>query len=405
MEYKAEFTEEFSVILKLENENLILENRDILDFHFTEDIFAFSMYGRMTFIDKYGVAEYGPLTGNEQIVIKYGRDEDRQLVFDMVRVNKIAQSNVTEPTRENGIVIDFADTSFTNFTSRRFSRSWNNKKISSIVKHILENMIGNPTISLWEDNNKEISVCFPYFTPMEMMKWLSKRGIGLSSGMPGFLYYTNTDEGFSGNWVTMDYLFGTEPYQDPNVYVFESENQYYMNKIMYWSISGIDKILMKHIKGGHRFGYDFQTKSFINQEYGYEKSIKKTMLAGDKSLYPDITDYRSLYKFVGENNSEDVDNIYYSEFIERYNLQQILTIVVRGSEYRHAGMHVDIEWASSDKSQLYNKMWKKKWVVKSITHMFNSKHNIPYRQKMILMKNAYYDIDQTELIKSTRRNK
>lgn len=402
---RSEFTGEFSIVLMLDGGNIILNESSIIDFHFTEDIFAYFMVGRITFIDEYGIAEYGPLTGNEKIVLSYGRDQEKQLVFHMVKVDKIAQSSVANPTRENGIVIDFADSSFENFVGRRLSRSWKKGRITDIVKHILENWIGDPEISKWEDNVKEVNVCFPYFTPMECMKWLSKRGRGEISGMPGFVYYNNTDEGFRGNWVSLDYLFGDNVYIDPDPYLFEAENPYYKNIIQYWSISGIDRIIMKGIKGGHRFGYDFEKKELLDQEYGYEDDIKKVMMLGGISLYDDVTDYRTLYKHVGEESTEDIDNIYHAGFIERYSLQQALTIVVRGFEHRFAGMQLNIEWASSDTSQRWNKMWKGKWLVKSITHIFNQRHNMAYRQKMVLLKNAYYDADQRKLLKATRINK
>lgn len=405
MPTEQEFSNEFSIILRLDSENLILDGRDIIDFHFTEDIFSYAMIGRLEFIDKYGIAEYGPLTGNEQLVLRYGRDEDRQLVFDMMRVNRIAQSNTTEPTRENGVVIDFADTTLEYFVRRRFSRSWKETKISDIVNHILKNWISDPKMSQFEENNKEIDFCLPYFTPMEAMMWLAKRGKGATSGMPGFVYYNSTDDGFQGNWVSIDYLFGPNVYQDPDTYVFESENQYYRNKIFYWSISGIDKFALKGIKGGHRYGYDFERKKLLNEQYGYDEVSQKVMMLGGKTLYDDVTDYRTLYKNEGETTTKDLDNIYYSDFIKRYSIQQALTVIVRGFETRFAGMHVDIEWASSDKTQLFNKMWKGKWLVKSITHIFNQRQNIPYRQKMVLLKNAYYDADQNSLIGAGRTNK
>lgn len=403
---EREFTKEFSVILIVDANNFILDENDIIDFHFREDIFSYSMVGRLTFIDKYGITEYGPLTGNERIILRYGRGYDSQLVFDMIKVGKISQSNTTESTRENGIVIDFADTSLEYFVRRRFSRSWKETEISDIVKHILREWVSDPKISQWEENKEEIDVCFPYFTPMESLMWLSKRGKGQKSKMPGFLYYNSTEDQFSGNWVSFDYLFGPNIYIDPNNYLFESDNQYYMNKILYWSISGLDKFSLKNIKGGHRFGYDFKTKKLLDREYSYKDTSKKITMLGKKSLYTDISDYRSMYVNEGENSEYNIDNIYYAGFIKRYNIQQALTIITRGSVERFAGMQVNIQWPSSDKrSGIFNKMWKGKWLVKSITHIFNVKSNIPYRQKMVLLKNAYHDADNRDLVKASKINK
>jgi len=401
---KTDFTGVFTVILKLEKEPIIIDGSCIFDFYFIEDITSFCMTGRIEFIDKHGIVEYGPLTGNEQIILSYGESEDRQLVFDIVRIGKISQSNASDPTSESILTIHFADQSLEYFTRRKYSRSWSDTSISDIVEHILKFWISDPKLGLWEDNITKIDLAVPYWTPMETMIWLSKRGKGKVSGMPGFVFFNNTQYNMRSNWVSLDYLFGPGPKVEGESYIFEGENVYYRNKILDWWINGIDKFSLKGIKGGHRFGYDFNTKTLFNQVYDYNTSVKKSMLMGKFSLYTDISDYRSNYIIEGEDSIIELDNIFYSDWLKRYNMQQALNIIVKGHEYRYAGMHIDIEWISSDRTQIFNKILKGKWLVKSITHSFNPRNNIPYRQRLVLLKNAYGDIDMKNLLKSTRKN-
>jgi len=401
---KSDFTETFSVILKLESMSIIIDGACILDFYFIEDIMSFCMTGKIEFIDKHGIVEYGPLTGNEQIVLSYGEKEDRQLVFDIVRIGRIIQSNPSDPTSESVLTIHFADTSLEYFTRRKYSRSWSNTSISDITKHILKYWISDPKIGQWEDNNTKIDLTMPYWTPIEVMMWLSKRGRGAKSGIPGFVYFNNTQDNMRANWTSLDYLFGIYPKVEEDPYIFEGENVYYRNKILDWWISGIDKFSFKGIKGGHRFGYDFNTKTLLNQVYGYSTSVEKSMLMGRFSLYTDITDYRSNFIIEGESTTESLDNIFHSGWLKRYNMQQALNIIVRGYEDRYAGMQIGIEWTSSDRRQMFNKTLKGKWLIKSITHSFNARNNIPYRQRLVLLKNAYNDIDHKTLVKATRKN-
>jgi len=399
-----DFTKVFSLILKLESSNLIIDGSCIIDFYFVEDISSFCLTGKLDFIDKHGIVEYGPLTGNEKIVVVYGENEDRQLVFDIVKIGRMIQANPTNPTSESILTIYFADTTFEYFTRRKYSRSWNGESITNISKHILKYWISDPKISQWEDNDTLVNLATPYWTPMEAMMWLSKRGKGKKSGMPGYVYYNSTENNFSGNWVSLDYLFGKYPYLEVDPYVFETQNIYYRNKILDWWISGIDKFSLRSLKGGHRLGYDMSTKTFLDREYGYNTAVSKAMLMGRFSLYTDITDYRSNYVYDAEETTTDIDNIFYSDWLKRYNMQQALNIIVRGYEDRYAGMHINIIWTSSDKTQVFNKIFKGRWMIKSITHSFNSRTNIPYRQRLVLLKNAYTDIDHKTLVKATRKN-
>ena len=410
----------FSIILHLDGRSLILNSKDIVECYFIEDIFSFSLVGKLIFHDMYGIVEMGPLTGNEQIILEYGIDEDRQIAFDIWKIERIAQTNATQPTSESLVEIHFVDKSFEYFTKRKFSRSFTSSddnigKTSDIVKLILEYMIGNPNIGRWEDSIDVMDFIMPYWTPIQSIMWLSKRCTGKDSGMPGYLCYNSTEaEPFRTNYITLDKLFGNYvtdkkhyEFGEDDIYKFEDNCEGYKRKtITEWWINGIDKSSFSSIKGKKVFGYNITKKELLSNSYTYSDTIPKVMLFGKKSLFADISDNRTGNTVTSEDNSEDMDKIYYSNWIKRYSLQQVLNIILPGHETRYAGKQIEIAWPSTDpKSNLWNKQMKGKYLIKTVTHMLTSDgSNLNYRQRLVLLKNAYVDIDDKELIKSTRRN-
>ena len=401
---KQEFTGTFSVVISLESQDVIIDNQDIMNCYFVEDIYSYCISGKLVFYDKYGLMEYGPFTGNEQITIVYGIEEDRQLPFDIWKLSKIQQSTITDPTSENLMELYFVDVTFELYTLKRYSKSFNGKKlVTTVINEILKNMmeIDNKYINYEPSSNYITDYIIPYWTPMEAIGWLCKRSKGSESETGGYLCYNNTKTQFNTNIHTINKLLNDKTYIDPTPYIFEGTLDK-TNKILDWSISGIDKNSTKTLRGGNWRGYDSQTKSFINLNYRYSDGVEDTILMGKKSLFNNISE-ETVNKFIGESDEDILKNVVYSEWVKRYSLQQIVSIVVMGNESRYAGQQIEIQWPSIKKIN-YNKMLKGKYLVKSITHMFVGGGNLGYMQKMLLIKNAYSDIDMISLLPSTKTN-
>jgi len=405
-EYKQEFTEILSVIISLESGPISINAKDIQSVYFIEDIFSYCMKGKLTFLDMYGLMEHGPLTGNEQITIIYGEDEDRQLIFDIWKVSKVQQTSPTDMTAENLMEIYFVDTVFELYTMKRYSKSFTGlKKTTDIIKEILKNIIGhkNKSINIEDSTTDITNFIIPYWNLMESISWLLKRSQGKDSNTSGYVCYNSTEEGFRTNIYSLNTLFGNKNYLEDEIYTFEGD-QAKKNKVLNWWISGLDKHSTKVIRGGKWKGYDSATKSFLNLEYTYEDGIADSVLLGKKSLYNDISDINTVNRIMGEKSLESLQDTVYSEWVRRYCMQQVVNVYVRGHERRYAGQQIKIQWPSTERHQIYNKMLEGKYLVKSITHMFSGGSNFPYRQRLILLKNAYSDIDMVGLLKATKMN-
>ena len=76
MEYKQDDSGVFSLVFNLESGRAVIDNSTIISMYFIEDIFSFSITGKLIINDMQGLIEFGPITGNETITVIYGKDEN-----------------------------------------------------------------------------------------------------------------------------------------------------------------------------------------------------------------------------------------------------------------------------------------------------------------------------------------
>jgi hypothetical protein len=389
-----------------------LDAKYIIELFFIEDIFSFSMMGKLRFIDKVGMGEFLPLTGHEKIGILYGVDPGSQVdvVFDIFSIDDVSGTLQAQGGSQQVFDITFVDTRYLNLTQKRFSYSWKNKLISDIVKDIDKNMLGFKSIYQRFEVTRETLENFymPYWTPLETLRWLIKRGSGASTGQPGYLYYNNS-KGL--NFVTLENLFQNQEVEyDTNTkkilsYRFNVKDpDAASNKIISWSISHIDYQSLLGLKGGRRLGYNFATKALLDQSHTYKTSIANYTILGKKTLFPDYSEKNTKILLEGESQATILDNIHNDEFIKRYTKQLALMVNVEGHERRYAGMMADVVWPSSRQKEYMNKGFEGLFLVKSVTHQFSGFMTPPYRQKLVMVKTGYTDSDFKSLLPSSKIN-
>jgi hypothetical protein len=240
---------------------------------------------------------------------------------------------------------------------------------------------------------------------MQSISWLASRGRGGESGVGGYVCHTSTRNGKpNAVFKTMNSLLGERNYIEEEKYTFEGFRND-RNKILEWSISGLDKTATKILRGGKWHGFDSATKAPVMLEYDYSDGVSDTMMMGRKSLFTDISDTTTGNILTGEDDEEIVKNIAYDAWSRRYNIQQVVSIIVRGHEDRYCGQQIEIIWPSTEKEQRDNKLLKGKYLVKSITNMLaGTGNNITYQQRLMLIKNAYSDADMKSLVKASKKN-
>jgi len=409
----------FTVVLITEKEPIVLNNADITNLYFIEDIFKFCISGTITFNDRYNLLELGPFTGNEKIAIIYSvsgkalSKSNRELVFDIWKVGKIQQLGPGIRTEsENLITMQFVDPFYAGYNLRKYSKSWSNTRYSDIMKDILNNMVffknGGSRFNIEESSNSTDFI-IPYWSPQTAIRWLMRRAKSKEIGTSGYLCFNNTDNNFSHNLLTLNYLLADGGKTiDKIPYVFNSSEVSAENKILEWWLNSLDRGSNAVIRGGTWKGYDFATKKLLNYEHVYSDGADKTMMLGKKTLFNQIDDPSSSNIMVGDSSDDLLNDIAYNDWAKRYNMQFILNLIVEGDEKRYAGQQIEIKWPSWARNLgnevPYNDLLKGKYLIKSVTHSFNPGSSIYYKQRLVLIKNAYTNIDSKILYKAKITN-
>jgi len=396
-----------SVILHMEATSATIDNKDLYQLYFIEDIYSSCMAGKIQFADPYGAFELGPITGNERITVIFGVEEDIQREFVIYKVQRVEQLSSFERGGIQVFEIFFVDGMFYNLNHKSYSRSWTNTSISQIVRDICKYMLDDPTFGLFEESNETLANFYmPGWTPREAIQWLMRRASGTSSGQAGYLFYNNIE---GTNFVTIDKLLASKV-MDSTKFTLKQEGEIYaLHQILSWAYLGLDTTSVRHVRGGTVMGYDSSTKTFVEDTHSYADSVAQHVLLGGFSIYPDIGDELAIDTLDGDPDKNILKNINQNNFISRYNRQMLTQIMVPGSVTdRYCGGLIEIEWPSTIPGiGRMNEMMKGYYLVKSITHQWSFQQSPAYIQKMILIKNAYTKVDAANiipLVKATKKN-
>ena len=416
---KSEYIGQYSVTIAFKDKKVILDASNIRELYFIEDILSTFIYGKITFIDSANLIESGPIIGGEVLSIIYGDGSSNiEKKFIINRVSDISKVYGIQEQSKTACSLDFVDPYSYLFNLKRFSYSWSNIKTSDIIKDLTKNFMSIPDedIGLWEDSKENLEYFYiPRWNVRQTIKWLMDRSSN-ENGDSGFLYFQNTKDAVKRqgkslyNFITINSLFKQQEkiilsgVEDDGSYMFETPNLTEYNKVLSFSISGRDDNARDYLMGGRMYGYDIRKKRFIDTKdtLTYKTQLDKTNILGAYSLFTDISDNDCNHYMTGENDETYLNNLFYTWWIKRYILQLQVVIDVRGHEGRYCGGKIELKWPSSYQEELYNKGLMGEYVVKSITHYFGN-FNPSYIQRMVLVKNAYQDSNNTELLKSEKK--
>lgn len=404
---KQEDTRTFTVSITTDAGIITLEPSDIMQFYFVEDIFSMSITGKIVMVDKRGLLECGPLTGNEKLGLIYGEEEDIEKEFKIYNVSKISKLETVDPSGKNVIEVFFADLMFFPLNFLQFSRVWKDKKFSDIIKDIGENFLGIKTWDKFEDCKETIPHFYsPYWNANTCIKWLMKRCSSAKTNKTGYCFYNTT---YGSNLIPLNSLLENKNLltlngEDDGLYAFEDANLFLYNKILDWNMSGLDNSALRFVGGGTRLGFNNSKKEFIKQSYKYKDLLQNHVILGNKSLYSDISVSSTCYGLTGESERNIIDNIFNDFWIKKYSMQQSLSITVWGHEKRKPGELIEIFWPSKWVDEHYNKGLHGKFLIKSITHSFNSKTTPFYIQKLILLKNGLEENSSKDILDAVNKN-
>lgn len=412
----------FTVTVELYNEEIQLDPKYVVSIEFNESIFSFCNHGKLIFHDVDGFIEQAPLTGNEKIRIIFGVEKHRERTFDIAKISKIVKSgSSTHQGFRTLLEIYFVDEFYFPSLQNRYSRSWSNTQTSTIIKEICENMIGIEHWNEFEESSNNIDFCSPYWSSLEMLRWIIPRSKGKNSNSSSYLLFNNNskEDFLVSNLITLESLLSNNEFMRNNFLINVEEwlesHKYFLtnhaetnfssyNQILSYIWNGIDKHSYNTLKGGVRFGYDSSRKKLLQTQHNYKDDTEELTMLGGKTLFTDISNPTTSYKNIGESNISSLDNIYMDKWTKSYCCQNTLNISVRGHETRYAGGLIEIPWPSVSPDEILNKNLQGIYLVSEVKHWFNSMSSYPYMQRLKLIKNAFDDSDHDKLVKSTKKN-
>jgi hypothetical protein len=397
--------EQFAIELVTRNGSKILENTNVEKIYFIEDIYSICIVGKLIFREREGLFEFGPITGDETLVLYYG-SENREYRFSIYKIAKGTPLTSLDG-KMNVFEIDFVDASYPAFFRDIRSFSYSAKKYTDIVKDLAKRYAGIESYEIFENSNESIeNFNTSSKTIGNCIKWLISRASGQISKQPGFLFYQTSQEK-PWNLVTLEYLLSQKNLletEGETKYGFFNENLFHPNKILSYNMSHIDRQSLGSLSGGIRRGYDSKRKKFIKREYVYTDALKRFTILGKKSLFiKNIDNPNVRVENIGEAEENIIDNIYFGQWIKQYCNQLVVTFTVKGHEGRYAGALIDVEWPSTSDREIYNKNLMGKYLIKSVIHQFSGENPI-YSQKLVCIKNGYYDSDDDSLAPAIKKN-
>jgi len=394
----------------------LLTGSSIEYLYLVEDIFSYSISGKISFWDRIGLVELGPINGNEVFRITFGNvngsGDYRTINMKIHKIEKIKPESKARMATANKIELILVDELYQKLHSNGWNKSWTDLQTSRIIKDIAVNHLGIEKFDTIEETNEKIEHFDTHLkTPAECITWLMNRSSGIVTGQPGYLMYSyNKKDKFGYALTTLESLLSQKNYMlptgDDNIYGFEQQNPTYINKINDFRWQHVDLSALKSISGGSLLGYDIKRKKLIRRDYDYISAINKFTILGKKTLFSNnIFVDRPRKTIDGYSDEKILDNIWYGSWIKDYCNQQLVEIIVQGHEKRHAGGMIRILWPSHDTEiNVQNKQMDGKYLVKSVTHYFGNDVTGGYKQKLVCIKNGYKDSPNETLVKSKKVN-
>lgn len=178
-----------------------------------EDIYSPTMSGMLMMSDSVDLFSEIPLSGFEFLTVALEKPDGW---FDAVlaktfRIYKMDVQGVNLATSSNQVyTLFFCSEENLVSESRKISKSYKSKKISEMVKDIVENYLETSENKFFDENIDQtfgvFDIVIPFMTPLNAITWLSNRAVssGSQSASANYLFYENS---FGYNFKSIEKLF------------------------------------------------------------------------------------------------------------------------------------------------------------------------------------------------------
>lgn len=394
----------FAVTIEAATDTIIMDNDDIRECYFIEDIFSYLKTGCLYCRDTRGLSEFLPLVGNEKITIEYGSADGqvyqtKKFTFDIIKLEEIENTN---EKHRHFLKFFFIDEPHKRLHFEHYSRSFMCMKYTEMIAEILDRHAGmKPGMFLdFEHCKEELQYFYTGLkTVAQNVEWLASRCSGDNSGQPGYLLYSSTqNEAKPYNFVTLELMLQQNTQMPPHAgpYTIHAPSEYNINKIIKYKDNRVDKRSLEKLIHYVGLGYDILRKRYLKNIYKYQEGLDKFTCLGDFSLFEEGYDaiLSCNQELTAEFEEKEImKNVYFGDWVKRYCLQHTVSIILEGHCERYCGGMIEVIWPSASDDEIFDKTMNGLYLVKSVTHSFVPIQKPVYTQKMILIKNGYNDSD------------
>jgi len=368
---------------------------NVLDCHFTEDLYVMAVIGKIVFLDIDGIFKSGTLTGNEGVIISTNIDGLIKSwafsVFDL-RVLKASNSDTNYQT----LCLYICNPEFIPMKTKIWPKGYKSTLISKIVQDMVNSVTGDNTQLPWklkEDSNEKLDTFAPgQYCVVDHIKYLLPRMSSANTNVSGILLYPNSncDTNFIWNLTSLETLLKQtntlKLSSDDDGYYFTYSADYaegHYNKMLDFQNTGASIEFDKELSG--IMGSDFTAtgKKDLTSQQLYTDMYNKVTKLGAGQIR-NISSGPSKLLYTGEDDPKLIANIVFDRFVKTFNMQHIFKFKCKGHIKRYAGAMIEVTQAN-DTQQLSGK-----YLIKSITHVFKSSGSLPYLQIISCIKNAFF---------------
>jgi len=371
--------------------------------------------GQIEILDTGGVFETLEMTGNEKFEITItvyeddGVEKSKDLVFDIFNISSVPTDN----PKFNMYKFTLAEEGLNRLSDRRYSKSYKDESVSSILEDILKNQLGIDRYDIESTTNK-IDFISPYWAPITSLRYLLRLAKGTKGS--GFIFFSNLkgedNHEVQKNIVSLESLLAEPSKQgDSDIYYLKMYHisPHYKNLIIdYKNVSlGSKREQRKNFNGKTYLGVDFhKNKEILTSSKTLDDFISKSTFLGEATnVEKNKNEVLSEVTFRGYQTKDllDVESDYWFRMgSEKLNVREILC---SGNFGRWAGKVIHIEEATdvtSDISSTHIQLTGN-WLIKKIVHVIQG--DLSYSQKITLIKDSFQEMsNKTDFKSITKKN-
>jgi hypothetical protein len=375
-----------------------------------EDMTNFTHVGSIDITDTIGLKEFLPLIGLEKIKIRFRTGEGFSYwENDFVVIKLGSESPLTEARKHRKIKIYFASNELWNNYSRKYSISYKNIPISSIITNVFNNQLKYKKSLDLEETLDNINFVIPYLNPLTTISSLMKLAISKKTNDSGYFFYENKDE-FC--FKSLSNIYQTEILKDKQLLLDTlSTNEGkdlsgYIGLVNHFEVIKTLDIIEDSKKGSigsTLLTFDYATKSFMKRTIDHEKYQNKySWNIGKQTIYKNGTlnfeaSVEEFKNYIVDRMIRTVDFQNSINFASKAKLNNRRiysgisnnSIVVNkaGDSDLTCGKIINMECRSSDENTKYNNMLNGKFLIRSCRHIIGTSSG--YSQVCLLTKDSY----------------